>query len=141
MIGSRCRRSEISKSYFINRDVEIFFARERSHDDAPTARSMSARGNAPRTCPSTCPALQGRTNRVCMKESNLCGTRLQPRRKWSGFTTALQVAEKVLSFVGRAFRHDIKSAFSSGVLTPEGPDTHISATSQAVLAPALVAIL
>jgi len=44
---------------------------------------------------------------------------------------ALQVAEKVLSFVGRAFRHDIKSAFSSGVLTPEGPDTHISETSLA----------
>jgi len=44
---------------------------------------------------------------------------------------ASQVAEKVLSFVGRAFRHDIKSAFSSGVLTPEGPDTHISATCSA----------
>src|SRR6266576_4036056 len=44
---------------------------------------------------------------------------------------AIQVAEKVLSFVGRAFRHDIKSAFSSGVLTPEGPDTHISATCEA----------
>src|SRR6267378_2178210 len=45
-------------------------------------------------------------------------------------TQAEQVAEKVLSFVGRAFRHDIKSAFSSGVLTPEGPDTHISATCE-----------
>src|SRR5256885_3114104 len=44
---------------------------------------------------------------------------------------ASQVAEKVLSFVGRAFRHDIKSAFSSGVLTPEGADTHISATCSA----------
>ena len=33
-----------------------------------------------------------------------------------------QVVEKLLSLVGRAFRHDIKSAFSSGVLTPEGPN-------------------
>src|SRR6267378_6818677 len=45
-------------------------------------------------------------------------------------TQAEQVAEKVLSLVGRAFRHDIKSAFSSGVLTPEGPDTNISATCE-----------
>src|SRR5882762_8482988 len=47
------------------------------------------------------------------------------------FPQAEQVAEKVLSFVGRAFRHDIKSAFSSGVLTPEGADTQISATCEA----------
>src|SRR5882724_9433386 len=46
---------------------------------------------------------------------------------------AIQVAEKVLSFVGRAFRHDIESAFSSGVLTPEGPDTHVSTTCIAAL--------
>jgi hypothetical protein len=40
---------------------------------------------------------------------------------------ALQVAEKVLSFVGRAFRHDIKSMFSWGVLTPEGLNAHFPA--------------
>jgi hypothetical protein len=55
---------------------------------------MPARGNVPGTFPSTCPALQGRSNRVCMRKSNLCGTRLQPRSKWSGFRTALQAAEK-----------------------------------------------
>ena len=60
MIGSRCRRSEISKTYFLNRYVAVFFTRERSHDNAPTARSMSARGNAPGKCPSSCSALQGR---------------------------------------------------------------------------------
>jgi hypothetical protein len=42
--------------------------------------------------------------------------------------SALQAAEKILSFVGHAFRHDIKSAFSSGVLTPEGLKAHFSAT-------------
>jgi hypothetical protein len=93
-IGSRCRMFEISRSHLINRLVAAFFVRERSHDDAPTARSMPARGNAPGTCPSPCAALQGRSNRVCMRKSNLCGTRLQPRRKWSGFRTALQAAEK-----------------------------------------------
>ena len=93
-IGSRCRRFEISRSHHINRFVEVFSVRERSHDNAPTARSMPARGNAPGTCPSPCTALQGRSNRVCMRKSNLCGTRLQPRRKWSGFRTALQAAEK-----------------------------------------------
>jgi hypothetical protein len=41
-----------------------------------------------------------------------------------GFTGA----EKLSSFVGRAFRHDIKSAFSSGVLTPDGLKAHFSAT-------------
>jgi len=59
-IGSRCRRCEISRSHHINRFVEVFSVRERSHDNAPTARSMSARGNAPGACPSTCSALQGR---------------------------------------------------------------------------------
>ncbi len=43
------------------------------------------------------------------------------------FQSALQVAEKVSRFVGRAFRHDIKSVFSSGVSTPEGPKPHFSA--------------
>jgi hypothetical protein len=33
--------------------------------------------------------------------------------------------------VGRAFRHGIKSAFSSGVLTLEGPKVHFSATCKA----------
>src|SRR6266481_7914982 len=50
----------MTRSYFINRFVAVFSARERSHDDAPTARSMLARGNAPGTCPSPCSALQGR---------------------------------------------------------------------------------
>ncbi len=59
-IGNRYRRFEISRSHHINRFVEVFSVRERSHDNAPTARSMSARGNAPGTCPSPCSALQGR---------------------------------------------------------------------------------
>src|SRR6202521_4196207 len=42
-----------------------------------------------------------------------------------------QAAEKLPIFVGRAFRHDIKSAISSGVSTPDGPKVHFSATSQA----------
>jgi hypothetical protein len=50
----------------------------------------------------------------------------RPNRSFSevGFTGC----GKLLRLVGRAFRHDIKSAFSSGVLTPEGPKTHFSAT-------------
>src|SRR6266478_4440800 len=44
---------------------------------------------------------------------------------------ASEVAEKLLSFVGRAFRHDITSAFSSGVLTPDCPKPHFSATCSA----------
>jgi hypothetical protein len=36
----------------------------------------------------------------------------------------LQVTERLRSFVGRAFRHDIKSSPSSGVLTPEGLERH-----------------
>ena len=43
------------------------------------------------------------------------------------WVTALQVAEKVGRFVGRALRHDIKSVISSGVLTPKGADAHFSA--------------
>src|SRR6266478_2804136 len=43
-------------------------------------------------------------------------------------STAKQAAEKVSSFVGRAFRHDIESAFPSGVLTPEGAKLHFPAT-------------
>jgi hypothetical protein len=50
----------LASSYLINRFVAVFSARELSHDDAPSARSMPARGNAPGTCPSPCPALQGR---------------------------------------------------------------------------------
>jgi hypothetical protein len=46
-------------------------------------------------------------------------------------SAALQAAEKLPSFVGRAFRHDIKSAISSGVLTPGGLKAHSSATSLA----------
>jgi apolipoprotein N-acyltransferase len=46
--------------------------------------------------------------------------------------TAVQLAaEKFPSFVGRAFRHDIKSAISSGVLTPGGVKAHFPAASQA----------
>ncbi len=37
-----------------------FLGSELNHNDAPTARRMPARGNAPGTCPSPCPALQGR---------------------------------------------------------------------------------
>src|SRR5260370_24032998 len=44
----------------MNRFVAVSSDRERSHDDALTARRMLARGNAPGTCPSPCPALQGR---------------------------------------------------------------------------------
>src|SRR6266436_2078013 len=40
-----------TRSYPINRLVEISSTRELGHDDAPTARSMPARGNAPGTCP------------------------------------------------------------------------------------------
>ena len=34
-------------------------------------------------------------------------------------------------FVGRAFRHDIRALISSGVLTPEGLDSHFSAACSA----------
>src|SRR5467141_2642288 len=51
---------KLLESYLINRCIAVFSARQLSHDDAPTARSMPARGNAPGTCPSPCPALQGR---------------------------------------------------------------------------------
>src|SRR5882762_6188825 len=44
-------------------------------------------------------------------------------------SAAEEVAEKVLSLVGRAFRHDIMSALSSGVLTPEGLKAHFPATT------------
>src|SRR6266478_9269823 len=54
---------KLLEAYLINRFVAVFSARQLSHDDAPTARSMAARGNAPGTCPSTCSALQGRTDR------------------------------------------------------------------------------
>ena len=47
-------------SNFVNRSLAVFYAQEFTHDDAPTARSMPARGNAPGTCPSTCFALEGR---------------------------------------------------------------------------------
>ena len=43
------------------------------------------------------------------------------------FSMALQAAEKIGRFVDRAFRHDIKSVISSGVLTPEGADAHFFA--------------
>jgi hypothetical protein len=100
---------EISRSHHINRFVEVFSIRERSHDNAPTARNMPARGNAPGTCPSPCPALQGRSNRVCMRKSNLCGTRLQPRRKWSGFRTALAAGSST-----DEFSHRLESSALSG---------------------------
>src|SRR6266404_8111809 len=47
-------------SCLTNRFCTVFSARQLSHDDAPTARSTPARGNAAGTCPSTCCALQGR---------------------------------------------------------------------------------
>jgi hypothetical protein len=46
--------------YLINRLGGIYSSRGLRPDDAPTARSMPARGNAPGTCPSMCSALQGR---------------------------------------------------------------------------------
>src|SRR5467141_3331896 len=51
---------KLLETYLINRFVAVFSARQRSHDDAPTARSMPARGNAPGTCPSPCSARQER---------------------------------------------------------------------------------
>src|ERR1700704_6227951 len=61
-----------TRTYPINRLVEMSSTRELAHDDAPTARSMPARGNAPGTCPrylfrparaeDSC-ALAGRTDR------------------------------------------------------------------------------
>src|SRR5467141_5600 len=51
---------KLLEAYLINRFVAVFSTRQLSHDDAPTARSMPARGNAPGTCSSTCSALQGR---------------------------------------------------------------------------------
>jgi hypothetical protein len=44
---------------------------------------------------------------------------------------AKQAAEKSARFVGRAFRHDKKVVFSSGVLTPEGLKIHFSALCKA----------
>jgi hypothetical protein len=44
----------------MNRRLAIFSTRKFSHYDAPTARSIPARGNAPGTCPNPCSALQGR---------------------------------------------------------------------------------
>src|SRR6267143_6752790 len=62
----------VTRSYLINCFVRIFSARELSRNDAPTARSMPAQGNAPGTCPryffrperaeGSC-ALSGRTDR------------------------------------------------------------------------------
>jgi hypothetical protein len=56
---------------------------------------------------------------------------LKPRIYRPFDVAAEEVAEKVLSFVGRAFRHGIISALSSGVLTPEGLKAHFSATTEA----------
>jgi predicted membrane-bound spermidine synthase len=56
------------------------------------------------------------------------------RREPAAISAASQIAEKVRSLVGRAFRHDKKSAFPSGVLTPEGPKGHFPATSSAFAA-------
>src|SRR6266581_2602297 len=63
----------------------------------------------------------------------------KPPHKWFFWVAApagpgsstSQAAEKVSRFVGRAFSHDIKSAFPSGVLTPEDPKGHFSATCKA----------
>src|SRR6267143_3558828 len=65
MARNLCKNSmtQDTRSYLINRFVAVFLARQFSHEDAPTARSMPARGNAPGTCPSPCPALAGRTDR------------------------------------------------------------------------------
>ncbi len=46
----------------MNRLIAVFSVRELGYDDAPTARSMPARGNAPGTCPSKGSALPGRRN-------------------------------------------------------------------------------
>src|SRR6266478_1450938 len=57
---TRRARTRSLRCYLVNRFVAGFSARRLSHDDAPTARSIPARGNAPGTCPSPCYALQGR---------------------------------------------------------------------------------
>src|SRR6202158_4998862 len=58
--------------------------------------------------PKYCPPVQKASKIVC-------GSRLHRLRK------------KYQMFVGRAFRHDIRALISSGVLTPEGLDSHFSA--------------
>src|SRR5882762_4616383 len=74
MACNLCKNSmtQDTSSYLINRFVAGFSAQELSHDNAPTARSMPVRGNAPGTCPrylfrparaeDSC-ALAGRTDR------------------------------------------------------------------------------
>src|SRR6266576_2366485 len=57
------RTPPFTQTYLINRFAAVFSVQELSHDDAPTARSMPARGNTPGTCPSPCSALAGRTDR------------------------------------------------------------------------------
>jgi hypothetical protein len=57
--------------------------------------------------------------------SGICSQRKDARVLW---VAASLVAEKLLSFVGRAFRHDMSRAFSSGVLTPEGAKLQFSAS-------------
>jgi len=70
---------------------------------------------------------------VCQRSPSISNwtaskTLTNPQQQFPPPAAAKQLAEKLLSFVGRAFRHDIKTAFSSGVLTPEGPKPHFSAT-------------
>ncbi len=56
------------------------------------------------------------------------------RHEPPAISAASQIAEIVRGFVGRAFRHDKKAAFPSGVLTPEGPKRHFPAASSSITA-------
>src|SRR5260370_34989956 len=56
---------------------------------------------------------------------------LQPGQIEASLQSVSQAPEKVARFVGRVFRPDIKSAFPSEVLTPEGPKGPFSAPCSA----------
>src|SRR6266849_5990403 len=117
-----------TKSDLINGPVAVFSARELSHDDAPTARSIPARGNAPGTCPSTSPALQGRRNppplQDALIDSETRGVALgflaaalsAPESKWctSKFTSLAGCPFILNSEVGGWFHRDSLTDFGSG---------------------------
>src|SRR6266853_4993367 len=54
-----------------------------------------------------------------------------PPHPASASAMARQPAEKLPSFVGRAFRHDVRSVPPPGVLTPGGPTRHVCASRKA----------
>src|SRR3981189_1567825 len=55
----KVRRTKLTRSYPIDCFVAVFSTRELRHDDAPSARSMPAWGNAPGTCPLHVPPCKG----------------------------------------------------------------------------------